>query len=294
MHHTDTHPKMSNVNMSDDPIKSHELDRITSAGSEDKEEYDVEEVLGSVHISKPSIQHVFFLLRPILKPVLERFNKVEHELNELVNSMKLERVFLDRPVAISQNVPYTVDFKGRKYLYLLNNQGFSMVVNGQLLPADLGKWTPIMFPAGTLIYANGVNDASPLTVTIRACDTPMSLFMNLLSGSSVSLAGGVNNIGNVGFIEGLNDVRQAKFHVAVPATATALVVSATPGFVSGAVVTATGAANLTITDGNGDVLGVVPSTATVGQYFPMNMPAATSITANKSATTPAVTLAYSS
>ncbi len=159
------------VNLARDPHARKVFNELTSENLDEANAHtEVEQVLGSVHISKPSIQHVFFLLRPIMKPILEQFSRVEHELNELVTLMKLERVFLDKPTIISTNIPYTVDYKGRKFLYLLCYQALSIVVNGNILATVPGKWFMISFPAGTAIYGSAVSDASPMPVTIRACD----------------------------------------------------------------------------------------------------------------------------
>lgn len=162
---------MRNVNMEDDPHKEHELDHLTNQNADETEEgSDVENILGSVHISKPSIQHVFFLLKPLINPVLKQLLKVQTDLDELVNMMRLERIFVDRPVAISQSVPYVVDYKQRKFLYLLCMNALTLVINGNNITTTPGKWTAISYPVGTSITASGVSDASPIAVTVRATD----------------------------------------------------------------------------------------------------------------------------
>jgi hypothetical protein len=69
-----------------------------------------------------------------------------------------------------------------------------------------------------------------------------------------------------------------------------------PGYVSGALVTATGSANLLIYDNpsaaSGVVIGIIPSTATVGQYYPFNMVAYDGITAAQVNGSPAVTVGF--
>ena len=171
-----------NVMMSDNPAAGHEFNMITNAnGDEHNEGSDVETVLGSVHISKPSIQHVFFLLRPILKPVLEQFNQVHTSLADLVNLLKIERVFLDNPAAISQNVPYVVDYKQRKYLYAMSRQALTLSISGNSVSMLAGQWIPLEYPVGTQVYASGVGDGSPATITVRATDVPLTL--SITSGS---------------------------------------------------------------------------------------------------------------
>lgn len=104
------------------------------------------------------------------------------------------------------------------------------------------------------------------------------------------LSAGSNNIGAV---------QQATSNAAIPAGSgtSAQVIKGAKGYLSGMVVTATGTANLVIYDnasaGSGSVIGVIPSTATLGQYFPLNMPAQNGITAALVSGSPAVTVAYS-
>jgi hypothetical protein len=84
--------------------------------------------------------------------------------------------------------------------------------------------------------------------------------------------------------------------VAVPASASNQVVKATPGVLFKCVVTATGTTNALIYDNasaaSGKVIGVVPSTVTVGQVFEFSMPASAGITVGGATTNPAFTLSY--
>ena len=70
-----------------------------------------------------------------------------------------------------------------------------------------------------------------------------------------------------------------------------------PGYLSGALVTAAGSAALLIFDNasqaSGTVIGYVPASATVGSFWPFNMPALVGITAGKVSGSPGVTLAFS-
>lgn len=189
MHNVDN--RMGNINMSDDPRKEHELDAITANDEyEDATESDVESVLGSVHISKPSIKRVFFLLRPFLKPALEAFNRVEHELHELVNAMKLERIFVDKPVSISANVAYEVNYQDRKFLFAWSPVTLSLTADdGSIIPLLAANWTNISLRRGTHITAPAISDASPVQILVRACDqllaSDMSLPVNLLPSDAM-------------------------------------------------------------------------------------------------------------
>lgn len=85
---------------------------------------------------------------------------------------------------------------------------------------------------------------------------------------------------------------------AVPVQAGAFVVKNSSGFLGGALVTAPGTTTqMTFYDNasaaSGNIIGIVPSGATAGQFFPFNMPAKNGITASGSATNPAVTVSFS-
>lgn len=80
--------------------------------------------------------------------------------------------------------------------------------------------------------------------------------------------------------------------VQIPATAGALTVTNQPGVLVSAVVTATGASALTFQDGAGNIIGEVLSSATVGQEISFNNAFFNTLVANKSATTPVVTITY--
>ncbi|MBA2285830.1 MAG: hypothetical protein H0W02_10125 [Ktedonobacteraceae bacterium] len=96
-----------------------------------------------------------------------------------------------------------------------------------------------------------------------------------------------------------NPINQPTQNAAVAAggSTAAVVVKATAGFLSGVLVTANASAVLTIYDNasaaSGTVIGVIPATATAGQYYPLNMPAKVGITAGQVNGSPAVTVAYS-
>lgn len=87
-------------------------------------------------------------------------------------------------------------------------------------------------------------------------------------------------------------------NAAVPVQAGVFVVKASSGYLGGALVTTAGTSTAmtfydNATAASGTILGIVPSGATVGQFFPFNMPAKNGITASGSATNPAVTVSFS-
>ena len=180
-----------------DEKQFHYLVSDQEENEETKEE--VAHTLGIVHVSRPSIKHVFFLFKPLLNPILRAFEKQQHELDHLLTLLTLERVFLDRQYAISQNVPYTVDFKGHKFLYLQCQQALSIVVGQNILVVTPGQWLQLSYPMGTQVYASGISDLSPVGITVRACDVPMTMAVsengtwniNLLANSVATVLGTV-------------------------------------------------------------------------------------------------------
>ena len=78
--------------------------------------------------------------------------------------------------------------------------------------------------------------------------------------------------------------------------ATDTVIKANPGHLARALVTAVGTANLLIYDnvsaGSGVVIGIVKSTAVVGDYVDIQMPANNGITVKGAATNAGVTIAW--
>lgn len=91
---------------------------------------------------------------------------------------------------------------------------------------------------------------------------------------------------------------QAIHNSGVAVSSSVTVVKNAPGYLSGVLVTTAGTSqSMTIYDNasaaSGTVIGVVPSGATAGQYYPFNMPAANGITCSGSSNNPAVTVAYS-
>ena len=195
---------MATLNMQDDIKAEAELNALTAT---DEEGISPEEVLGSVHLSKATVSHVMWLLRPLVKPVLEQINRTEQKLQALVNDLAKSRVFDDTRVAISANVGYQVDYLNRKYLYIMtSNPNFPILqVNGVSVTPGIepNVWYPLHYPRGSTITVAGQSDASPITFTVRACDEPQALYTYSLYGGQVGIAAGGNAIGYVG-IEGQN------------------------------------------------------------------------------------------
>jgi hypothetical protein len=174
-----------NVNLGQDARANVAFQTVTN---EDEEtglpESEPENVLGSVHISKPSIQHVFFLLRPLLKPLLARMEKLDERLTALVNDLALSRVFDDHPVALSQSVGYTLNYRNRRFLSLFTLVPLNLSINGSMtpIPCPPNVWTPITFPRGTTITAAGVQDSTPVMAIIRAHDEPLANNLTTILG----------------------------------------------------------------------------------------------------------------
>jgi len=81
-------------------------------------------------------------------------------------------------------------------------------------------------------------------------------------------------------------------NAAVPATAGNLTIFTGDGELLSATVTTAGTANLTFQDDGGNVIGTVIQPGTVGQYVPLTGGFSTSLVANKTASTPVVTVSY--
>ena len=77
---------------------------------------------------------------------------------------------------------------------------------------------------------------------------------------------------------------------AVPATAGSVTLVTGQGELLSAVVTAAGTANLTFQDAAGNIIAEVVQPGTIGQELPLNASFTTSLVANKTASTPAVTV----
>jgi hypothetical protein len=162
----------------------------------------------------------------------------------------------------------------------VNSLGQISIANFPSTQSVIGTVTVAAFPAVQVISGSAdITDRSTRQVGVVS-----------ISGG-VSLLATSNNIGAV---------QQALKNMAIAAgTGSAnVVIRGSGGYLSGALCTAGGStANLLIYDhpssNSGTVIGVIPSGATAGQYFPFNMPAMSGITAAQVNGSPAVTVAYS-
>lgn len=140
--------------------------------------------------------------------------------------------------------------------------------------------------AGAKTNNNAASAATNVGALVAVANAaPPALTETFQNALSVDLSGNLRTI-------------SASKNAAVAVSASVTVVKASAGFLSGVLVTAAGTTQaLTIFDnaslGSGTVIGIVPSGATAGQYFPFNMPATAGITCSGSANNPAVTVAYS-
>jgi len=120
---------------------------------------------------------------------------MNHKLKLLLDDLYKSRVFVDNWVAISANVPYEVNYLEHKFLFLYSLQAFTLAIrDGGTIPVPANAWVSINLHRGTLLTAQGVSDATPITVLIRAMDDILAL----QETGSVSLLASSANIGNVG------------------------------------------------------------------------------------------------
>lgn len=127
--------------------------------------------------------------------------------------------------------------------------------------------------------------------TVYVSDTARN-HLQIADGTYPWRKAAIDSSGNIGM-----RAAQSNVPVAAGVGTAASVVKSSPGYLKGVLVTATGTANLQFFDNasaaSGTVIGVVPSSATLGQFFPCDMPALLGITAAKLSGTPAVTVSYS-
>lgn len=164
-------------------------------GKEERSEIEALVKDGLPPIHKKALEHVFFLFRPFIAPILRANDKLRDDIRMLVGEMRKQYMFDDTPANISTNVGYEVNYLNHRLLYILTQQPLTIVVAGNAIPLTVGVWYPLTYPRGTRIFASGISDQNPVSVMVRACDEPLALFTELQAGSST--------IGNVG-IETLN------------------------------------------------------------------------------------------
>ena len=174
-------------------------------GKEERSE--IEDIVhtGLPPIHKKTLEHVFFLFRPFIDPLLKENEKLRNDIRMLVGEMRKQYMFDDTPVNISTNVGYEVNYLNHRLLYALAQQPVTLLVAGNSITLTPGLWTLLSYPRGTRIFASGVSDQNPVSIMIRACDEAMPLEGVYLNGGTnfignVQIATGTNNIGNVAFI----------------------------------------------------------------------------------------------
>jgi hypothetical protein len=142
-------------------------------GREDTSEIEALVNTGLPPIHKKTLDHIFFLLRPILAPILRENEKLRDDIRLLIAEMRKQYMFDDTPVNISANVGYEVNYLNHRLLYILAQQPVTIVVAGNTFVLTPGVYSPLNYARGTRVYGSGVSDQNPVSVTIRACDTPM-------------------------------------------------------------------------------------------------------------------------
>lgn len=138
---------------------------------------DVEKQLEQVqplHVVDP--EHVFFLLKPLIEPLVLGIDKLRAELEALIKDMHKSRTFYDANPAISTNIAYEVAYYGYKYLFIYTTTALTIATNGgSSFPVPANQWVSITLPRGTKLTASGVPDSTPVTVIVRASDELLSL-----------------------------------------------------------------------------------------------------------------------
>jgi len=142
-------------------------------GREDTSEIEAIVTTGLPPIHKKTLDHIFFLLRPILAPIIRENEKLRDDIRLLIGEMRKQYMFDDTPVNISANVGYEVNYLNHRLLYIIAQQPVTIVVAGNTFVLTPGVYSPLNYARGTRVYGSGVSDQNPVSVTVRACDTPM-------------------------------------------------------------------------------------------------------------------------
>lgn len=143
------------------------------------------------------------------------------------------------------------------------------------------RYTSDNFATGSLSVNPGATTITPVTlaqkINTRISQWPgaIQMFLYLRSFSIVP-----QNTTNV------------PTETSVPATAGNVTIVSGAGTLLTVMCTTVGTAALNFQDGAGNIIGIVPASATVGQVFTFNMPFNTSLVAQKTANTPVVTVGY--
>jgi len=141
------------------------------------------------------VEHVFFLLKPLLEPLMLEIGKLRHDLKPMVDDIRKAsaKTFIDSWPAISADVAYEVTYNGYKYLYLYSTQGLTLLTNsGSTITVTANQWTNISLARGTKLTAQGISDSSPVVVLVRATDELLSLSSAGGGGNAVTIADGAD------------------------------------------------------------------------------------------------------
>ncbi len=91
------------------------------------------------------------------------------ELRDIWRRLEERMEPLDKIASISSTYPITVDYRGRRHLYIFSPVALALQVDSiGTIPIFPGFWTDISFQAGMRLYAQ--NLANPANVQLRATD----------------------------------------------------------------------------------------------------------------------------
>ncbi len=226
-------------------------------------------------------EHVAFLLKPLLEPLVLESAKLRHEMRLLLEDLKKARDFIDTPASLSANIGYTLNYYDRKLLFVFSTQAVTLnLSSGGTISLTANAWTPINFMRGTILTAPSVNDATPVSLIFRACDT---FFFDrsaiVAAGAAAGAAQAVAQVAATGIVAPwlLNEsVTTVGTNVVLVANTVYLV----PIEVAGActctgirfrTVTATGTSDVGIYDANGNLLAHSGAVANSGALQTLNL-----------------------
>lgn len=139
------------------------------------------------------IKHIFFLLKPLLEPLVKELDALRGEIKPLADEMTFARTkpFIDSWPSISANVAYEVTYNGYKYLFMYSTVILTLVTSaGSTIAVPANQWVNITLPRGMKLTAQGIADATPVLVLVRATDELLSL--SGVAGGQVTIADGAD------------------------------------------------------------------------------------------------------
>src|SRR5260221_729519 len=84
-------------------------------------------------------EHVFFLLKPLLEPLIRETEKLHKQLAIMVEDLYRSRHFIDSPVSIGLTIAYEVDYHERHMLFVYTTAATTFVLNSG---GTIGPTTP--------------------------------------------------------------------------------------------------------------------------------------------------------